>query len=354
MSEYTVSVIRPSDRRSMAMLDRLLEKEGIQRDKNLDYTIGLFDEDYQLAATGSCFGNTLRCMAVDSSRQGEGLLNQVVSHLMEYQYEQGNTHLFLYTKCSTALFFRDLGFYEIARVPDRVVFMENRKQGLEAFLMELKKETEAAAPGLSGEAAGAIVMNANPFTLGHRYLVEEASRRCSLLHIFVVSEDASLVPADVRMRLVKEGCAHIPGLVFHGTGSYMISNATFPSYFLKDEDTVIRSHAALDISVFKKIAAQLNISCRFVGEEPFSHVTKIYNEVMAAELHAAGMDCIVIPRKEAEGTAISASRVRSLIHEGRTEEIRNLVPESTYRFFLSAEGQAVAERIRNASGVVHY
>ncbi len=229
MSEYTVSVIRPSDRRSMAMLDRLLEKEGIRRDRNLDYTLGLFDEDYQLAATGSCFGNTLRCMAVDSSRQGEGLLNQVVSHLMEYQYERGNTHLFLYTKCSTALFFRDLGFYEIARVPDRVVFMENRRKGLEEFLKKLERETDAAAPVLPSEGAGAIVMNANPFTLGHRYLVEEAARRCSLLHIFVVSEDASLVPAHVRMRLVKEGCSGIPGLVFHGTDSYMISNATFPS-----------------------------------------------------------------------------------------------------------------------------
>lgn len=354
MSEYTVNVIRPSDRRSMVKLDRLLEKEGIRRDKNLDYTLGLFDEDYQLAATGSCFGNTLRCMAVDSSRQGEGLLNQVVSHLMQYQYEQGNTHLFLYTKCSTALFFRDLGFYEIARVPDRVVFMENRKQGLEDFLSRLEEETCRAVPCPPQTAVGAIVMNANPFTLGHRYLVEEAGKQCGVLHIFVVSEDASLVPAEVRMKLVQEGCAGIPGLVFHGTGSYMISNATFPSYFLKDEDTVIRSHGALDIAVFKKIAARLGISRRFVGEEPFSRVTAIYNDVMKEELEKAGMDCIVIPRKETDGTAISASRVRSLIHEGKMDEIRCLVPESTYRFFLSPEGESVAERIRNAKDVVHY
>ena len=129
MAEFTLSTIRPDDKRSIRKLDALLEKEGIERDRNLDYTVGLFDSDYRLAATGSCFGNTLRCMAVDSDFQGEGLLNQVVSHLMDYEYERGILDLFLYTKCSTALFFNSLGFYEIARVPERVVFMENRKNG---------------------------------------------------------------------------------------------------------------------------------------------------------------------------------------------------------------------------------
>lgn len=110
-------------------MDALLEKEGIERDKNLDYSIGLFDDNYDLVATGSCFANTLRCMAVSSEHQGEGLMNQIISHLIEFQYSRGNTSLFLYTKCNTARFFGDLGFYEIARVEGKVVFMENRRTG---------------------------------------------------------------------------------------------------------------------------------------------------------------------------------------------------------------------------------
>ena len=199
MCEYSVSEIRPSDKRSIRKMEALLEKEGISRDKNLDLSIGLFDDDYNLVATGSCFKNTLRCMAVDSGHQGEGLLNQVVTHLMDHQYEQGRFELFLYTKCSSAKFFQDLGFYEIARVPDRVVFMENRRDGFPGYLRELEKTKVEA------NSVAAVVMNANPFTLGHQYLLRPFRRRMTFVHVFVVSEDVSLVPFSVRYDAGKEG-----------------------------------------------------------------------------------------------------------------------------------------------------
>ena len=163
------------DRRTLREMDGLLEKEGIERDRNLDYSAGLFDDSGRLVATGSCFKNTLRCMAVDSAHQGEGLMNEIVSHLIDVQYRRGNMELFLYTKCSTAKFFSDLGFYEIARVQDRVVFMENRRDGFSGYLERLKRET-AAFSGTPGPEAGdgAVILNANPFTLGHQYLVETA------------------------------------------------------------------------------------------------------------------------------------------------------------------------------------
>ena len=236
MSDYTVSRIFPTDKRAVRQMDALLEKEGIERDKNLDYSIGLFDDDYNLVATGSCFANTLRCMAVSSEHQGEGLMNQVISHLIEYQYSRGNTSLFLYTKCNTARFFSDLGFYEIARVEGKVVFMENRRSGFADYLKQLQQETaaflaaqtapvvltqtenqdthndkdgaDASAP-TSTQKIGAVIMNANPFTLGHRYLVEQAAASVDLLHVFVVSEDASLVPFSVRRQLVADGCADL-------------------------------------------------------------------------------------------------------------------------------------------------
>lgn len=357
MSEYRISEILPQDRRGLEQVNRLLEKEGIRRDKHLDYTAGLYDEDYRLAATGSCFGNTLRCMAVDSDFQGEGLLGQLISHLVEYQYGRGNFHLFLYTKCSKAMFFKDLGFYEIARAEGEAVFMENKKDGFARYLKNLIQETEEsrAVPSRSGLPVGAVVMNANPFTLGHQYLVEKAAAACSLLHLFVVSEDASLVPFPVRFQLVKDGISHLSNVVLHQTGSYLISNATFPSYFLKDEESAICSHARLDVCLFKKIADALSVSVRFVGEEPFSQVTGLYNQIMSQEAESGRDPSVtVIPRLEQDARPVSASLVRSLIHDGRLEEIRPLVPETTCRYFTSQEAAPVIQAIQNSSQVIHY
>lgn len=366
MPEYNFSQIRQTDKRASRQMDGLLAQEGIERDKNLDYSVGLFDEDYELAATGSCFCNTLRCLAVSSAHRGEGLLNQVVSHLVDYQFRRGNTDLFLYTKCDTARFFADLGFYEIARVDGKVVFMENRRQGFARYLDRLREETAAACPEIiavrdgsgsgrqDGARIGAVIMNANPFTLGHQYLLEQAAAGVDLLHVFVVSEDVSLVPLPVRKRLVREGSAHLDNLVYHQTGPYMISNATFPSYFLKDSETVIRSHAKLDIGVFLRIAQALGITDRFVGEEPFSQVTGIYNQVMATELPASGIRCTVVPRKCDSDGAISASTVRALLQEGKFEALAAKVPASTYAYFTSAEAAPVIEKIRTATEVMHY
>ena len=347
MSDYAISQVYPSDKRSLAQIDVLLQKEGITRDGNLDYICGMEDENGRIIATGSCFGPTLRCFAVSAEHQGEGLLNKIISHLMEVQYARGNTHLFLYTKVKSAKFFGDLGFYEIARVDGTLVFMENRKTGFPNYLAALEK---TRTQGVSA----ALVMNANPFTLGHQYLVETAAANCDTLHLFVLSEDASLVPFAVRKRLVREGVAHIPNVVLHDSGPYIISSATFPSYFLKDEAAVIDGHARLDMAVFTRIARALNVTERYVGEEPTSQVTGLYNQIMARELPKAGIACHVIPRKEAGGRAISASTVRQALQAGDWEALRALVPESTYRYFTSPEAAPVLERIRRAGNVVHY
>ena len=347
MSDYSIAQIYPSDRRGLEQVDRLLEQEGIRRDGNLDYICGMEDENGRIIATGSCFGPTLRCFAVSAEHQGEGLLNEIISHLMEVQYARGNPHLFLYTKVRSAKFFGDLGFYEIARVDGTLVFMENRKSGFPNYLKALEKTKREGV-------SAALVMNANPFTLGHQYLVETAAASCDTLHLFVLSEDASLVPFAVRKKLVREGVAHIPNVVLHDSGPYIISSATFPSYFLRDEAAVIDGHARLDLAVFTRIARALNVTQRYVGEEPTSQVTGLYNQIMARELPGAGIACHVIPRKEAAGRAISASTVRQVLQAGDWEELRALVPESTYRYFTGPEAAPVLERIRRAGDVVHY
>ena len=197
-------------------------------------------------------------------------------------------------------------------------------------------------------------MNANPFTLGHQYLVETAAGKCDTLHLFVLSEDASLVPFTVRKKLVQAGVAHIPNVVLHDSGPYIISSATFPSYFLKDEAAVIDGHARLDLAVFTRIAQALNVTHRFVGEEPTSQVTGLYNKIMAQELPKAGITCHIIPRKESGGKAISASTVRVALQNGDWDTLKTLVPSTTLDYFTSPEAAPVLERIRRAGNVVHY
>ena len=347
MSEYALTQVFPSDKAMLAQVDALLVEEGITRDANLDYICAMVDEEGTVIATGSCFGATLRCFAVSHLHQGEGLLNQVVSHLMEYQMARGNSHLFLYTKINAAKFFQSLGFYEIARVDGTLVFMENRRNGFPGYLSRLEK---TARPGVSG----AIVMNANPFTLGHQYLVETAAKRCDTLHLFLLSEDASLVPFAVRKQLVQAGIAHLGNVVLHDSGPYIISNATFPSYFLKDDAAVIRGHARLDLAVFVRIAHAIGVTVRFVGEEPTSQVTGLYNEIMAAELPKQGIECVIIPRKQALGKAISASNVRAALQEEDWQTLEALVPRTTLDYFRSPQAAPVLQRLRSAENVIHY
>lgn len=345
MGEYVLTQVQ--DKATLAQVDALLQQEGITRDGNLDYIAAMLDEEGNVIATGSCFGQTLRCFAVSTEHQGEGLLNQIISHLMEYQLSRGNSHLFLYTKVKTAKFFESLGFYEIARVEGTLVFMENRRSGFSGYLKNLEK---TARPGLSA----AIVMNANPFTLGHQYLVETAAAQCDTLHLFVLSEDASLVPFSVRKELVRRGTEHLKNVVLHDSGPYMISNATFPSYFLKDAAAVIQGHAKLDLAVFARIAQALGVTVRYVGEEPNSQVTGIYNSIMEQSLPKYGIACRVIPRKASEGKAISASTVRKALQAGDWETLKTLVPQTTLDYFTSPQAEPVLEVIRKADNVVHY
>ena len=348
MSEYSISKVYESDKRANRQVEELLLKEGIRRDKNLDYTCAIFDDDYNVIATGSCFGNTLRCLAVSSSHQGEGIMNQIITHLINYQFERGNYHLFLYTKTNSSKFFGDLGFYEIVKIANQIVFMENKRTGFQDYLNELSKSKH------DGEKIGALVLNANPFTLGHLYLVETAAAENDWLHVFIVSEDASLVPFEVRKKLVIEGTSHLKNLIYHDSGAYIISSSTFPSYFQKDEAAVIESHANLDLEIFIKIANALGINARYVGEEPKSLVTGIYNKIMAQKLPEHEIKCVIIPRKAIDGEIISASNVRQAIKNNTLEQIKNLVPASTYNYFTSDEAKDVIAKIQAQSNVIHY
>lgn len=342
------SIRQIDTKEEFSQMEALLKAEGLRMDDNLDYSCGVFDPQEHLLAAGSCFGNTIRCMAVSGEHRGEGLLNLVAGHLMEVQMERGNAHLFLYTKPQTAGIMRDLGFYEITRVKDELVFMENRRRGFSDYCQHLAKQA------VDAKRISAVVMNANPFTLGHLHLVEQAAEQSDIVHLFVLSENSGPIPFSVRKHLAEEGVKHLKNVLCHDSGPYMISSATFPSYFLKDKDTVIRAQAELDLQVFGKIARVLGIRRRYAGQEPNSHVTALYNQVMAQKLPEQAVEFVEIPRLKSGTQIISASQVRQAIHDGRFEKLRELVPESTYAFFAGSEGAEVCAAIERESSLIHY
>jgi Citrate lyase synthetase len=197
------------------------------------------------------------------------------------------------------------------------------------------------------ESSAAVVVNCNPFTLGHKYLLEYAAARCKLLHIFVVWEDYSVFPSEIRYRLVKKGTEHLPNVIVHRGRDYIISNATFPSYFIKKYEDLVETHAKLDLGIFAKyFAGTLKIKKRFVGEEPNCMVTATYNKIMKQILPLNGIEVEEIPRITSEGSAISASRVRELVKNNEMEKIKELVPDTTYQFLMSAEAEYIIQRIR--------
>lgn len=350
MTDYAIGRISPQDTKGLAAVQALLNEEGIRLDPNTDYTCAMFDDEMNVIATGSCFDNTLRCLAVSHRHQGEGLMNQIITHLINVQMERGNSHLFLYTKCDSAKFFNDLGFHEIVRMPNQIVFMENKRRGFEDYLAHLKQES---AGHFQGKIA-ALVMNCNPFTLGHQYLVEKAARENDVVHLFMVSEDQSLFPFSVRKQLILAGTAHLPNVICHESGSYIISQATFPSYFQQNEDAVIQSNVAIDLRIFTKIAQALGIQRRYVGEEPFSQVTNLYNQAMQEALPKAGIECVVVPRKMEKGLAISASAVRQAIHDGEIAKVKDWVPATTWAFLQSETAKPIIEKIQATDCVKHY
>lgn len=301
-----------------------LNSLGLEVDPAVERTV-LIWEDGRLIATGSRQENILKCIGVDPARQGEGLTATVLTQLRQDAFAAGHSHLFLYTKPGNKWQFSSLFFYPIAQT-DRVLLMEDRPGGIRDFLAGLP------APG-QGEKIGAVVMNCNPFTRGHRYLVETAAAACDWLYVFVLSEDKSMFPAADRLALVRAGTADLSNVTVLPTGPYLISSATFPTYFLKDRDDAPQIQCLLDIQVFTRYyVPKFRITTRFVGTEPLSAMTERYNAALKAHLPPAGVELMELPRLEAAGVPISASRLRDLLGTGRPEAIRALVPDTTYRY----------------------
>ena len=313
--------------RKLEMWQRFLAAAALKADTDTDQTVTVWD-DGEIIACGSRKGNLLKCIAVDPARQGEGLTATVLTELKQEAFREGHKQIFLYTKPRNRMLFAPLFFYPVAQT-EAVLLMESTRNGIQNFLTGLEPN-----PSKEGKT-GCIVMNADPFTLGHQYLAETAAKQCDWLYIFVLSEDKGTFSAEERMKLVKAGTAHLKNVTVYPTGPYLISSATFPKYFLKDRETAQREHYLLDLAVFAKwFVPHFGITHRFAGTEPTCAVTGGYNRAMEEILPQYQVEFVEIPRKQEQDMAISASTVRHALREGNLETLKKLVPETTYQCIL--------------------
>lgn len=331
--------IKRNEKDKQAWID-LLNQEGIRHEQVLDETFGEFEND-QLIATASRHNNVIKCVAVDSKHQGGALFNQIITLLHNQIFKEGYPQTYVYTKPQSQKAFEFLGFKTIESVDNDLVFMEKAITGFSAFLKKLSKEK------VDAEKVSSIVMNANPFTLGHLHLVTKASTESDIVHLFVLSEEMSAFDAQTRFDLVKSGTNHLKNVIIHPTGSYLVSAATFPSYFLKEDADVTEIQARLDARVFvNHIAPTLDITKRYVGSEPLSFATNIYNQSLMKEFNDK-IKLEIIERIENDDDTISASKVRAYLTQNNIEATKPYVPETTYQFFLSEKGQRIIQSLQH-------
>lgn len=327
------------DEKDYNEVKKFLQSLNLKMPKDLDYTLGIYDGN-TLIGTGSLGGKVIKGVGISPEYQGEGISSIIITSLIKKAIESNIDNIFIYTKPESEAMFVELGFKKIGEALPFAVLLEWGGY-LESYISRLKKISKNK-PSM----ASCIVMNCNPFTLGHRYLIEKAAGESEFLYILVVEEDRSLFPFKTRLSLIKEGVKDIENIEVIPGGDYIISWTTFPSYFTKEADLAV-AQASLDLNLFSTcIAPALKVTRRFVGEEPYSRVTSIYNNAMKKLLPKSGIEVVEIPRLEIDGSPVSASRVREEMSQGNIEKIRDLVPPSTYKYLISPEGEILIEKAK--------
>ncbi len=307
--------------------ERLLHDANLTCGEPIERTALVWDGD-ELVATASRFENIFKYIATKQSRQGEDLTATAISALRTDAFEDGHKHLFLYTKPKNEMIFSSLFFYPIAST-DKVLLMENRQNGICDFVASLGVKQHTGR-------IGSLVMNCNPFTLGHQSLIETASSECDHVYVFVLSEDKSYFSANDRIEMVKLGTAHLENVTVLPTGPYLISSATFPTYFIKERDAATEIQCALDIEIFARYFVPVfSINARYVGAEPLSPLTQKYNDALAAALPKRGIELVEIERTKAAGKIISASLVREYINLNKIDMLNDLLPKTTLDYLHS-------------------
>ena len=336
--------LHPTIPRQRRQIEMFLHTNGLRYD-DVDYYAAIVDESSdEMIAGGGLKGSVIKCVAVADGHKGEAVANVIVSHLIAKANAEGCQCVKLYTKPDNRQLFESLSFRLIAESPNAIL-METGVGGIEKYSEELRVKSEElrvkseelkndeSVVSNARKPIGAIVMNANPFTLGHRFLVEQSSELVERLYVVVVREDCSMFSYNERKAMVSQGVRDIGNVVVVDGSDYAVSAATFPTYFLKQLSDATDTQIILDLDLYRRrIAPALGATIRFFGSEPTDSLTRRYNELMHQQLGEEHVH--EIQRKQQEGSAISASRVRKAMMEGCLWDAIQLVPPTTIPYII--------------------
>lgn len=342
-----IQTLNPTTPRQRQRIEAFLKRNDLRFD-DMHYYAAITDDDGEMIAGGGLKGNVIKCVAVDDAHKGEAIANTLISHLIAHANEEGHSNVMLFTKPKNRQLFESLSFRLLAEAPEAVL-METGIGGINNTVEALKKIREkktnlTTSPSQHHNTTtpqplttitplrGVVVMNCNPFTLGHRYLIEQAAKQVERLFVMVVREDCSLFAYAERKAMVEQGVAHLKNVTVIDGSEYAISQATFPTYFLKRLDDAADTQMLLDLDLFRRhIAPALGATVRFVGTEPTDRLTRRYNQLM----HEVLADVRETVRLEKEGNAVSASRVRKAMEQGDMSTIRQLMPPTTLPYIIA-------------------
>ncbi|WP_297028605.1 [citrate (pro-3S)-lyase] ligase [uncultured Dialister sp.] len=338
ITEHEIFLTDPSEK---AKVVEFLKGFDLTFTGNIDYTMGLYD-DGQLIGTGSLGGRVMRDIAISEKYQKKGLTRRIIRNLQGESYRRGVTGNQIFTKPKNVPVFEHMGFKCVAVAEPYAALLEKGTDTLEDYLGRVRSILGTG----EGKNRGAIVMNCNPFTLGHRSLVEYAHNNCDEVIIFAVQEDRSIFPFSDRFSLIKQGVRDMKGVEVISGGDFIISNATFPTYFIKGTDE-LAAQTKLDATIFAtRIAPALNITVRFVGEEPTDKTTLAYNNAMREVFAQNGIELKEIPREQKGNQIVSASSVRRALADDDWETVYRMVPKTTLIYLKSPAGQEVIRKIK--------
>ena len=389
-----IQTLNPATPRQRQRIEAFLKRNALRID-DMNYYAAVLDDDGEMIAGGGLKDDVIKCVAVDDAHKGEAIANTLVSHLISHANQEGYGCIKLFTKPKNRQLFESLSFRLLAEAPEAIL-METGIGGISNTVEALKKIKEESEKykeynkeckednkeckedskeckeeektnlntttpqhlntsylntttpqhlntsylntstpqhlNTTPPRGGVVVMNCNPFTLGHRYLIEQAAKQVERLYVMVVREDCSLFAYTERKAMVEQGVADIENVSVIDGSDYAISRATFPTYFLKRLDDAADTQMLLDLDLFRRhIAPALGATVRFVGTEPTDQLTRRYNQLM----HEALKDVREINRLEKDGNAVSASRVRKAMEEGDMNTIRQLVPPTTLPYIIA-------------------
>ena len=310
-------------------VERFLADSGL-RLEDVDYYAAVTDDDGNIIAGGGLQGNVIKCIAVGEAARDTGMSNKLISHLIGMANQQGADTVKVYTKPDNRTVFESMGFKIIASAPCAIL-MENGMRGIGRYADCLRR-----VRGDRPDGAAAIVMNANPFTLGHRYLVEQAAKDASTLYVIAVREDRSVFSYAERLAMIQAGCQGLDNVVVVEGSDYAISELTFPTYFLKQVTDATDTHITLDLDLFARhIAPALGVTTRYVGSEPIDALTARYNELMHELLPQHGIVVKTVERLMQDDQPVSASRMRQALADGSLSQAAALVPATTVPYLIA-------------------